>query len=138
MNDISAPHPVKELEALLEDHQTRNYLLNAEHMKVTDVTFHIPQKVANTITQLATSRDISNNGMMIEIILYYLTNNAPARAGKKNPFKKDKNKQYPCRLPQPAIEHLRWVADRRGVWRSELAVDAVLYYLKALREGRVA
>ena len=138
MTTIDAPHTAEALEALLEDHQTWNNLRDAEHMRVTSVTFHIPQKVANTIAQLAEARKVSVNGMIVEIILGYLAQGAPVRGGKKNPFKNDSIKQYSCRLPQLAIEQLRWVADKRGAYRSDLVVDAVLYYLKALREGRVA
>ena len=121
-------HSREEFRGLLADHETLNYLRSAEHMKLEICTLHLPPHLRRRVFDAADQWGISRNGMFVEIILNYLSSHT--RYTPENCIVANTRTavQGNIRLPSPAIEHMRWLADARGISLSQLATDMIVEY----------
>lgn len=121
-------HSRDEFGELLTDHETLNYLRSAEHMKLEICTLHLPPHLKRRVCDAADEWGITRNGMLVEIVLSYLSADTQYIPENRMVANARTAKQATFRLPTPAIEHLRWLADARGISMSQLTADMVVEY----------
>lgn len=121
-------HSREEFKALLADHETLNYLRSAEHMKLEICTLHLPPHIKRKVRAAADEWGISRNGMLVEIVLGYLSSDTQYVPENRLAVNVRTAAQGSYRLPTPAIDHMRWLADARGISMSQLTADMVVEY----------
>lgn len=121
-------HSREEFRGLLADHETLNYLRSAEHMKLEICTLHLPPHLKRRVCDAADQWGIARNGMLIEIVLSYLSSDTQYTPENRVVANKRTAAQTSFRLPSPAIDHMRWLADARGVTISQLTADMIVEY----------
>lgn len=121
-------HSREEFGELLAAHETLNYLRSAEHMKLEICTLHLPPHIKRRVCDAADEWGISRNGMLVEIILSYLSSDTQYIPENRVVANKRTAAQTSFRLPPPAIDHMRWLADARGVTISQLTADMIVEY----------
>lgn len=124
-------HSREEFRRLLADHETLNYLRSAEHMKLEICTLHLPPHLKRRVCDAADQWGIARNGMLIEIILSYLSSDTQYTPENRVVANKRTAAQTSFRLPPPAIDHMRWLADARGVTISQLTADMIVEYFNS-------
>ncbi|OFN17782.1 hypothetical protein HMPREF2604_07525 [Corynebacterium sp. HMSC055A01] len=132
-------HSREEFRGLLAAHETLNYLRSAEHMKLEICTLHLPPHLKRRVRDAADQRGIARNGMLIEIVLSYLSSDTQYTPENRVVANKRTATQTSFRLPSPAIDHMRWLADARGITISQLTADMIVeYFNKAEAEDDAA
>lgn len=132
-------HSREEFRWLLADHETLNYLRSAEHMKLEICTLHLPPHLKRRVRDAADQWGIARNGMLIEIVLSYLSSDTQYTPENRVVANKRTATQTSFRLPSPAIDHMRWLADARGITISQLTADMIVeYFNKAEAEDDAA
>ena len=121
-------HSREEFAGLLADHEALNYLRSAEHMKLEICTLHLPPHIKRKVRAAADEWGISRNGMLVEIVLGYLSSDTQYIPENRMVANTRTAKQATFRLPSPAIDHMRWLADARGITISQLTADMIVEY----------
>ena len=121
-------HSREEFRGLLADHETLNYLRSAEHMKLEICTLHLPPHLKRRVCDAADEWEITRNGMLVEIVLSYLSSDTQYVPENRMVANTRTAKQTNFRLPTPAIDHMRWLADARGITISQLTADMIVEY----------
>lgn len=121
-------HSREEFRGLLAAHETLNYLRSAEHMKLEICTLHLPPHLKRRVRDAADQRGIARNGMLVEIVLSYLSSDTQYTPENRVVANKRTATQTSFRLPSPAIDHMRWLADARGITISQLTADMIVEY----------
>lgn len=121
-------HSREEFGELLADHETLNYLRSAEHMKLEICTLHLPPHLKRRVCDAADEWGITRNGMFVEIVLSYLSSDTQYIPENRMVANARTAKQATFRLPTPAIDHMRWLADARGITISQLTADMIVEY----------
>lgn len=121
-------HSREEFRGLLADHETLNYLRSAEHMKLEICTLHLPPHLKRRVRDAADQWGIARNGMLVEIVLIYLSSDTQYTPENRVVANTRTTKQETFRLPSPAIDHMRWLADARGITISQLTADMIVEY----------
>lgn len=120
-------HSREEFAGLLADHEALNYLRSAEHMKLEICTLHLPPHIKRKV-RAAAEWGISRNGMLVEIVLGYLSSDTQYIPENRVAVNVRTAAQGSYRLPTPAIDHMRWLADARGITISQLTADMIVEY----------
>lgn len=121
-------HSREEFAGLLADHEALNYLRSAEHMKLEICTLHLPPHLKRRVCDAADEWGISRNGMLVEIVLGYLSSDTQYIPENRMVANTRTAKQATFRLPSPAIDHMRWLADARGITISQLTANMIVEY----------
>lgn len=121
-------HSREEFRELLTDHETLNYLRSAEHMKLEVCTLHLPPHLKRRVCDAADEWGIARNGMLVEIVLSYLSSDTQYIPENRVAANTRTAKQSNFRLPTPAIDHMRWLSDAREITISQLAADMIVEY----------
>lgn len=124
-------HSHEEFRGLLADHETLNYLRSAEHMKLETCTLHLPPHLKRRVCDAADEWGITRNGMLVEIVLSYLSADTQYTPGNRMVANTRTAKQATFRLPSPAIDHMRWLAEARGITISQLTADMIVEYFNS-------
>ena len=66
--------------------------------------------------------------MLVEIVLSYLSSDTQYIPENRMVANARTAKQATFRLPTPAIDHMRWLADARGITISQLTADMIVEY----------
>lgn len=120
-------HSREEFAELLADHAALNYLRSAEHMKLEICTLHLPPHIKRKV-RAAAEWGISRNGMLVEIVLGYLSSDTQYVPENRLAVNVRTAAQGSYRLPTLAIDHMRWLADARGITISQLTADMIVEY----------